>query len=123
MMQHNGTVWATGMNKHGQLGDGSSISRSAMVTSASMTTTTTPTPITCPKCGDNTTSGQSSCCFRGGTWFEKCGDFGDPNFNYTWFDGTRACIRPTTATTTTSTPTTTTTTTSTTTVTTISTAK
>ena len=57
-----------------------------------MTTTTTPTPITCPKCGYNTTSGQSSCCFRNGTWFEKCGDVGDPNFNYTWFDGIRACI-------------------------------
>ena len=56
-----------------------------------MTTTTTPTPITCPKCGHNTTSGQSSCCFRNGTWFEKCGDVGDPNFEHTWFEGIQAC--------------------------------
>ena len=55
--------------------------------------TTTPTTITCPKCGADTTLGQSSCCFRGGTWFKKCGDVGDPNFDHSWFDGIQTCKR------------------------------
>ena len=44
----------------------------------------------CPKCG-TATSGQSSCCGRGGSWFKKCGDSGDDNFAHTWFEGTTAC--------------------------------
>ena len=44
----------------------------------------------CPKCGTRK-SGQSSCCGRGGSWFEKCGDSGDDSFAHTWFEGITAC--------------------------------
>ena len=43
----------------------------------------------CPKCG-TAKSGQS-CCGRGGSWFKKCGDSGDDNFEHTWFEGITAC--------------------------------
>ena len=45
----------------------------------------------CPKCGTNAKSRQLSCCARGGAWFKKCGDPGDPKFGHTWFEGTQAC--------------------------------
>ena len=57
---------------------------------AAVTTSASTPPITCPKCGA-TNLGKLSCCFRGATWFKKCGDVGDPNFEHTWFDGIQAC--------------------------------
>jgi surface protein len=45
---------------------------------------------TCPKCVP-TKSGKSSCCARGGSWFKKCGEPGDSNFEHTWFEGNLAC--------------------------------
>ena len=48
--------------------------------------------ITCPKCAVNN-RGRTSCCFRSASWFQKCGDVGDPNFAHTWFDGIQACKR------------------------------
>ena len=57
---------------------------------AAVTTSASTPPIACPKCGA-TTDGKISCCFRGGTWFRKCGDFGDANFDHTWFEGIQAC--------------------------------
>ena len=44
----------------------------------------------CPKCG-TTKKGKVSCCANGGSWFEKCGDPGDPQFEHTWDDGVNAC--------------------------------
>ena len=45
----------------------------------------------CPKCGNIKKSGKSSCCARGGSWFQNCGDAGDDNFGHTWLEGTLAC--------------------------------
>ena len=50
---------------------------------------TTAVSATCPKCGI-TASGKSSCCFRGGTWFRKCGDV-NLDAEHTWFEGIQAC--------------------------------
>jgi len=36
-------------------------------------------------------SGKLSCCTRGGSWFQKCGNLGDPNFDHTWNEGVQAC--------------------------------
>ena len=44
----------------------------------------------CPKCGANK-SKKRSCCFRGGTWFKKCGEENDSKFGHTWDEGTQAC--------------------------------
>ena len=52
---------------------------------------TTTASNTCPKCGIHKTSGKRSCCLRGGTWFNKCGNPGDAKFEHTWFDGMNAC--------------------------------
>ena len=49
-------------------------------------------PRRCATCGTAPKSGQMSCCARGGTWFKKCGDPGDTNFDYTWDEGFKACI-------------------------------
>ena len=57
-------------------------------------TTTSASAITskrCPKCGTAKKPGKSSCCVRGGTWFKKCGDAGDTNYDHTWFEGMQAC--------------------------------
>ena len=54
------------------------------------TTTVVPTP-SCPKCGVNKKSGKGNCCARGGSWFQKCGDEGDTNFEHTWSEGMVAC--------------------------------
>ena len=53
----------------------------------------TPTAISpaCPKCGSIKKSGQRSCCARGGSWFQKCGDVGDSRFVHTWAEGMQAC--------------------------------
>ena len=45
----------------------------------------------CPKCAINKKSGKSSCCVRGGAWFNKCGEPGDSKFDHTWFEGNRVC--------------------------------
>jgi len=45
----------------------------------------------CSKCGTIKKTGISSCCARGGSWFEDCGDAGDDNFGHTWFEGIQAC--------------------------------
>ena len=46
----------------------------------------------CPKCG-TTKKGQESCCGRGGSWFQKCGDPGDTSFEHDWDEGIDACKR------------------------------
>ena len=58
---------------------------------SSTTPTSTIPSSTCLKCGTFDKSGQLSCCARGGTWFNKCGDPGDSKFDHTWFEGTQAC--------------------------------
>ena len=45
----------------------------------------------CPKCGKGKKSGKLSCCARGGTWFEKCGDIDDSEADHTWVEGIQAC--------------------------------
>ena len=45
----------------------------------------------CPKCGITRRSGKLSCCARGGSWFDKCGDAGDPSAQHTWVEGVRVC--------------------------------
>ena len=45
----------------------------------------------CPKCGSMKKSGERSCCARGGSWFQECGDAGDPRFAHTWTEGMQAC--------------------------------
>ena len=32
-----------------------------------------------------------TCCGKGGSWFQNCGRPGDPNFEHTWGEGTKAC--------------------------------
>ena len=53
-----------------------------------VTVPTTPR-ITCPKCG--TQSKYLNCCFPGGTWFNKCGNPGNPKYEHTWLEGSQAC--------------------------------
>ena len=55
--------------------------------------TTSSSSITCPKCGVAKRTGKSSCCARGGAWFKNCGDRGDPNFDYTWYEGIQSCTK------------------------------
>ena len=45
----------------------------------------------CLKCGTFKKSGKHSCCARGGTWFQKCGDVDDTNLEHTWSEGMQAC--------------------------------
>ena len=47
----------------------------------------------CRKCGIIKKSGKRSCCARGGAWFKRCGDAGDPTKDHTWADGMAACQR------------------------------
>ena len=35
--------------------------------------------------------GKSSCCAYGGSWFKKCGNIGDTNFDHTWAEGIQSC--------------------------------
>ena len=46
---------------------------------------------TCTQCGSTNKSGKRSCCARGGSWFEKCGDVGEAKFDHTWAEGIQAC--------------------------------
>ena len=54
------------------------------------TSVITPGPMTCSKCVTNK-AGKSTCCARGGSWFQKCGDPGDSKFEHTWAEGLLAC--------------------------------
>ena len=45
----------------------------------------------CYKCAVVKKSGSYSCCARGGAWYNKCGDVGDLNFEYTWLEGILSC--------------------------------
>ena len=45
----------------------------------------------CPKCGTSKKSDKLSCCARGGSWFKRCGDAGDPTVDHTWSEGVDAC--------------------------------
>ena len=45
----------------------------------------------CPKCSVFPNSGKVSCCARGGSWFNECGDDGDTAFAHTWSEGIRTC--------------------------------
>ena len=40
----------------------------------------------CPKCAANQ-QGRMSCCYKGGSWFPRCG----PSGAYTWAKGLHAC--------------------------------
>merc|ERR1712066_1118616 len=51
--------------------------------------TTTVTPV-CPTCATNK-KGTATCCTKGGSWYQNCGDAGDANFDYTWTQGFEAC--------------------------------
>ena len=44
----------------------------------------------CPKCVTNK-AGKRTCCARGGSWFSRCGDPENPDFEYSWSDGVAAC--------------------------------
>ena len=45
----------------------------------------------CAKCGTSKKSGKLSCCAPAGSWFEKCGNPGNSNFDHTWDEGVQAC--------------------------------
>ena len=45
----------------------------------------------CVKCGTFKTTGQRSCCARGGAWFKKCGDAGNMTSAHTWTEGIQIC--------------------------------
>ena len=55
---------------------------------------TTTEASTCRKCAANK-KGKVSCCFKGGSWYQKCGypaDTGDAkSFDYTWRQGMEEC--------------------------------
>ena len=52
---------------------------------------TTPAPATtCPKCVTNNV-GTLTCCARGGSWFNNCGNPGDSTLDHTWQEGLQAC--------------------------------
>ena len=53
--------------------------------------TTRITSSTCPKCGTIDKSGRTSCCGRGGFWFNNCGVSGKAKLDHTWYEGIRAC--------------------------------
>ena len=63
------------------------------VTTPAVTTPSLPPSVgpVCPKCGMFKTSGKLSCCARGGAWFDKCGENGDPSSHHTWAEGIEAC--------------------------------
>lgn len=45
----------------------------------------------CQKCGIVKKSGVTSCCARGGSWFNNCGTDSDAKLDHTWYDGIMAC--------------------------------
>ena len=62
----------------------------ACISSVVLTTTMTSGSV-CPKCATTKKSGQSSCCARGGAWFNNCGGVTNANVDHTWTEGIRAC--------------------------------
>merc|ERR1712224_82064 len=56
-----------------------------------ITSASVPSSQVCPKCGTNKQNGKRSCCARGGSWFNNCGDVGDSTFEHTWGEGIQAC--------------------------------
>ena len=46
--------------------------------------------VECPKCGTSS-SGKRSCCSRGGSWVDKCGNEVNAKFEHTWGEGIRVC--------------------------------
>ena len=60
-------------------------------TSAGAATTTMSIGSVCPKCGTVKKSGKTSCCGRGGSWFQNCGSGGNRKLQHTWSEGVRAC--------------------------------
>ena len=56
-----------------------------------MTSAFVPSSEVCPQCGTNKKTGKRTCCARGGSWFNNCGDVGDSTFKHTWGEGVRAC--------------------------------
>ena len=45
----------------------------------------------CSKCGTIGKSSKMSCCGSGGSWFTKCGGFGNAQLRHTWQEGIQAC--------------------------------
>ena len=45
----------------------------------------------CLKCGSIGKSGKTSCCGRGGSWFENCGGAANVKLEHTWYEGIRVC--------------------------------
>ena len=33
-----------------------------------------------------------TCCVKGGSWYGRCGRFGDNKFDHTWSQGLKACV-------------------------------
>ena len=84
----------------GTMAAGTAAMRTAIATIASLRSTTIATVVssttgdlsaTCLKCGSFRNSGKVSCCARGGSWFNECGDDDDTAFAHTWSDGIKAC--------------------------------
>ena len=46
---------------------------------------------TCPKCVAIKNSEKLSCCARGGSWYNNCGDEVNAKFDHTWYEGVEAC--------------------------------
>ena len=55
------------------------------------TSASVPSSKVCPQCGTIKKTGKLSCCARGGSWFNNCGDAGDSNIAHTWGEGVQAC--------------------------------
>ena len=53
--------------------------------------TTTMISSVCRKCGTLGKLGRRSCCGRGGSWFENCGNHGNAKHAHTWYEGIQAC--------------------------------
>ena len=53
--------------------------------------TRTHTSSECLKCGSSQTFGKLSCCARGGSWFEHCGNAGNGLRSHTWYEGIEVC--------------------------------
>ena len=53
----------------------------------------------CQKCSIVKKSGVTSCCARGGSWFNNCGADSNAKFDHTWYEGILACkkARPVTS--------------------------
>ena len=66
------------------------VSTDATLPSVTVSPIATTKAFVCPACGVNKFTGKLSCCSRGGTWFNNCGDDGD-EFDHTWREGLVSC--------------------------------